>query len=431
MCCRRFPFDGWARSLAPAFRALGPGFITGASDSDPASIGTCAKVGASLGFAPLWLVVLSYPLMTAVQFSAAKLAMVSGAGLAGVLRRYYPPALLYPAVVALVVANTLNAAADLGAIAAALNLLVSIPTSVLIVPVAFGIVVMQVWGSYRVIVSMFRWLSLTLVAYAGPAFLARPDVGDVLKATFIPTLRLDSTTLLMLVAILGTTISPYLFFWQASQEVEEEISVGRETLVERRGATDAELGYALRDTGSGMFAANLVMYVVIVASGATLYEAGRTNIQSAAELAAVFRPLVGDSAGLLLAVGLIGTGLLAVPVLTGSAAYAVAEAFDWRTGLHEPPERALPFYGVIVLSTVFALVLNFTGVNLIDALFWTSVINGLLAPPLLVLLLLAANNPEVMGKQTNGALSNGLGWAATVAMFAAAGGLVLTWNASS
>lgn len=409
------------------FKVLGPGLTTGASDDDPSGIGTYATAGASLGFATLWTAPFSFPLMAAVQFICAKVGMVSGMGLAGVLRRHYSRRLLYPAVLALVVANTINAGADLGAIAAAINLLVPVPTAALIVPIALTILALQVWGSYRLIANVFKWLTLALLAYIAAAFFARPDLGAVLKDTFIPRFNRESTYLVTLVAILGTTISPYLFFWQAGQEVEEEISMGRTRLWQRRGASDAELTYAVWDVNIGMFISNMVFYFIVLATAATLYASGKTDIQSATDAAEALRPVAGDAATILFAIGLIGAGFLAVPVLTGSAAYGVAEAFGWRFGLDEKPGKAKQFYGVIAAATLVGILLNFLGINPIRALFVTAVINGFLAPPLLVLIMLVANNRAVMGEHTNGRAMNLLGWLTTVIMFAAAGGLVATW----
>ena len=312
------------------FKLLGPGLVTGASDDDPSGIGTYAFAGASLGFSTLWTALATFPMMTAVQFICAKVGMVTGMGLAGVLRRHYPKALLYPVVAGLVVANTINAGADIGAIAAAVNLLVPIPVTAMIVPSALAILALQVWGSYRLIATTFKWLTLALLAYIGAAFYARPDVWQVLHGTFIPTLTFDARFLTTLVAILGTTISPYLFFWQASQEVEEEISMGRRTLKARQGATDDELRYAGWDVVTGMFFSNVVMYFIILATAATLFKAGKTDIQSATEAAQALRPLAGDGAYILLALGLIGAGFLGVPILTGSSAYATAEARSGR-----------------------------------------------------------------------------------------------------
>jgi NRAMP (natural resistance-associated macrophage protein)-like metal ion transporter len=409
-------------------KILGPGLITGASDDDPSGIGTYALAGASLGFSTLWTALVTFPMMTAVQFICAKIGMVTGMGLARVLRRHYSRALLYPVVAGLVIANTINAGTDIGAIAAAVNLLVPIPVTALVVPIALVILGLQVWGSYRLIARTFKWLTLALFAYIGSALYARPDLGEVLRGTLIPTLSLDARFMTMLVAILGTTISPYLFFWQASQEVEEEISMGRRTLKARRGATDTELRFAGVDVTTGMFFSNVVMYFIILATAATLFKAGQTDIQSAAEAAQALRPLAGDAASALLALGLIGAGFLGVPVLTGSSAYAMAEALGWEYGLDEKPRRAKLFYATIIVPTLIGMLINFVGINPIRALFWTAVINGFLAPPMLVLIMLIANNPRIMGERTNGRCINIAGWATTAVMFAAAIGLVLTWG---
>jgi len=411
-------------------KILGPGFITGASDDDPSGIGTYSVAGASLGFATLWTALLSYPLMFAVQYICAKIGLVSGRGLAGVIREYYPRWLLYGAVSLLVIANTINAGADIGAIAAAINLLVPIPAVVLIVPIALVILVVQIWGSYRLIARVFKWLTLALLAYIGSALFSHPNVLDVLRATFIPTIRFDGVFLSTLVAILGTTISPYLFFWQSDEEVEEEISLGRTKLKQRQGATDTELHYAGLDVGIGMFFSNLVMYFIIFSAAATLFKTGHTHIQSATDAAQALRPIAGNAASILLAVGLIGSGFLAVPILTGSGAYAVAESFGWRYGLDQKPGRARSFYGIIVASTLIGMLINFVGINPISALFWTAVLNGVLAPPLLVIILLVANNRQVMGKRVNGRLLNVLGWLAVGVMTVAALALVLTWGHS-
>jgi Mn2+/Fe2+ NRAMP family transporter len=327
-----------------------------------------------------------------------------------------------------VIANTINAGTDIGAIAAAVNLLVPIPATALTVPIALVILGLQVWGSYRLIARTFKWLTLSLFAYIGAAFYARPDLWAVLRGTLIPTLSLDARFMTTLVAILGTTISPYLFFWQASQEVEEEISMGRRTLKARRGATDEELRFAGVDVTTGMFFSNVVMYFIMLATAATLFKAGQTDIQSAAEAAQALRPLAGDAAYGLLALGLIGAGFLGVPVLTGSSAYAMAEALGWKYGLDEKPRRAKLFYAMIIVPTLIGMLINFVGINPIRALLWTAVINGFLAPPMLVVIMLVANNPRIMGERTNGRFSNIVGWATTAVMFAAAIALVLTWS---
>jgi NRAMP (natural resistance-associated macrophage protein)-like metal ion transporter len=427
------PSGGPARGSSPVarfLRILGPGLITGASDDDPSGIGTYAATGARLGFAPLWMAWLTLPLMASVQFICAKIGLVSGRGIAGVLRDHYPRALLYAVVLGLMAANTINAGADILAVAAGVNLLVPVPVAAVIVPVAVGIVALQVWGSDRLIARTFKWLTLSLFAYVASAFFARPDWGGVLRGTFLPALRFDGTFLATLVAVLGTTISPYLFFWQANQEVEEEVSRGRRRLWQRKGATDGELRYAFWDVNVGMLFSNLVMYFIILATAATLHRAGRTDINSAADAAEALRPLAGDAATVLMALGLIGTGLLAVPILTGSAAYAVCEAFGWKCGLDARPGKAKEFYLVLTVSTLAGLLIEFVGISAMDALFWTAVINGFLAPPLLVVIMLIANREQVMGRRVNAWWENVLGWTTTAVMFAAAVALVLTWGNS-
>ncbi len=350
---------------------LGPGLITGASDDDPSGIGTYTTAGASLGFATLWTAILTLPMMAAVQFICAKIGMVSGRGLSGVLRKYYPSWLVYSAISLLLFANTINAGTDIGAIAAAINLLIPIPALVLVLPIAIAIVVLQIWGSYKLIVKIFKWLTLTLFAYVIAAFLSKPNWGEVLKATFIPALRFDNQYLMTLVAILGTTISPYLFFWQASQEVEEELQMGRATLEEREGASDMELRIAEIDVDVGMIFASLVFYFVILASAATLHATGNTKIETAVQAAQALRPLSSGVATILFALGLIGCGFLAVPVLTASSAYAICEV---------------------------------------------------------VIIMLVSNNPKVMGKRVNGRLTNFIGWTTTVVMAVAALGILVTWG---
>ena len=408
-------------------KMLGPGVITGASDDDPSGIGTYSVAGASLGFATLWTAVVTFPLMIAVQYTCAKIGMVSGQGLAGVLRQYYSRKWLYPAVVCVVIANTINAGVDIGAMSEAIGLFAPLPRAMVVVAIALVIVALQIFGSYRLIQKIFKWLALTLFAYIGAAFFAHPHWGEVLWATVIPTFKFDNKYLMTLVAILGTTISPYLFFWQTSEEVEEEKVLGRNTIAERKGATKAELKYAEWDTLIGMAFCNVVFYFVILASAATLHVAGKTEIQSATEAAQALRPLAGSGATVLFALGLIGAGFLAVPVLTGSSAYAVSETFGWKSGLDEKPGQAPRFYAIIAISTLIGMLINFVGINPIRALFWTAVLNGVISPPLLVVIMLVANNKKVMGKRVNGRFANIGGWTATIVMFSAAIGMLLTW----
>jgi NRAMP (natural resistance-associated macrophage protein)-like metal ion transporter len=405
---------------------LGPGFVTGASDDDPSGIATYANAGAGFGYGLLWTALVTFPMMTAVQYACAKIGLVTGRGLAGVLRQHYSRWLLYPAIVALLIANTINVGADLGAIAASVNLILpSIPAAPLVLPIALAILAAQILGSYRLIARVFQWLALALVGYVAAAFLAHPDVGGVLAGTFVPTFSLDRTFLTALVAILGTTISPYLFFWQASNEVEDEKSSGRTQLWQRKGATDEELHYMGLDVGVGMLFSNVVMFFVILATGATLHVQGHTQIGSATDAAQALRPLAGDLASTLLAIGLIGGGVLAVPILSASAAYALSEAFGWRFGLDEHFERAKQFYAVIAAATIVGVGMNLLGINPIEALVVTAVINGLIAPPLLALVMVVSGNSAIMGERVNGRLVSVVGWLTTAVLAVAA--LALLW----
>ena len=409
--------------IKKAGKILGPGFITGASDDDPSGIGTYAVAGASLGLQTLWLALLSFPLMAAIQNACARLGMISGQGLAGILRDHYSRPVLYGSVALLFIANTINVGADLGAIADAVHSITGVQAIWLVVPVSLGVLALQIFGSYRVIANTFKWLTLALLAYVVDAFIVHPQLLETLRATIVPTVSLDPTYVTTVVAILGTTISPYLYFWQSSEEVEEEIALGRKSRGARRGATAAELRYSTIDVNVGMAFSNLVMYFIILATALTLFKSGKTDIKSAADAAEALKPLLGDFAGILFAAGMIGAGLLAVPILSGSAAYAIAEAFGWEYGLDTHWSKAKPFYAVIIVATLAGVAMNFIGINPIDALFYAAVLNGIVAPPLLVMVMLAARNPNVMGRQTIGPLLTVLGWIATAAMFLALAGL--------
>ena len=405
------------RPIRKAALVLGPGFITGAADDDPSGIGTYSVAGASLGLATLWTALLTFPFMAAVQNICSRLGQVSGMGLAGILKEHYPRWVLYPVV---------NVGADLGAIADAAGIIVGMPVPWLVVPIALALLGLQVFARYRFIERVFKYLTIALLAYVVDAVLVRPPLAETLRATIVPTISADRTYIATFVAILGTTISPYLFFWQTSQEVEEEKSAGRKTRAQRRGASRFELRIATIDVTLGMLISNLVMYFIILSTALTLHANGKTDISTGADAADALRPLAGDLAGVVFAVGMIGTGLLAVPVLSGASAYAVSETFGWRHGLDENWRRARSFYGVVALATIVGLVIPFTGVKPIDALFFTSVLNGAAAPFLLVVIMLAARNTKVMGHQTIGPVLTVLGWTVTLAMFAALLGLALT-----
>ncbi len=406
---------------------LGPGIIVGASDDDPSGIGTYSVAGAAFGFSTLWTALITFPMMAAAQFMSAKIGLVAGKGLGGVLRQYYHPAIVVPLVVGLAIANTINAGADIGAIAAAVNLIVPVRADALVVPIAAILLALMAWGSYRIIASIFKWLALSLLAYIGAALFAHPNLLEVLKGTFVPHITWNGSYLAILVGILGTTISPYMFFWQASQEVEEHIDMGRVFQWQRKGTTDAELKYASWDISAGMLFSNLVMYFIIMAAAATLFKAGHTHIDTAADAAKALEPIAGKAAGVLLALGMIGSGFLAIPILIGSSAYAMSEVFGWRYGLSKHPGRAPQFYIIIVLAMVVGIELNLVGISPIAALFWTAVLNGLLAPILLVAIMFVSNNKKIMGDRTNGLGLNILGWTTTAAMSLAAIALIVTW----
>jgi NRAMP (natural resistance-associated macrophage protein)-like metal ion transporter len=399
---------------------LGPGLVTGASDDDPSGIATYAIAGASLGFSTLWIALVTLPLMAATQFISATIGMVCGTGIAGTLRTHYPRWVLFPVVLCLFVANTINAGADIGAIAAAINLFFSVRIIYCIVPISFVLLALQIFGSYRLIANIFRWLTLALLSYIATAFFAHPSLPDVARGTFIPTLSLKVAFISTFVAILGTTISPYLWFWQSSQEVDEERAHGRTTLSERKGASNAELKYKAWDVNVGMFLSNLVMYFIILTTAATLNKAGQTDISSATQAAEALRPLAGDAAKYLLGLGLIGAGLLAIPVLTGSAGYAVTEAFGWRSSLDASPSRGKALYGVIVVATLVGMLMNVVGINPIKALFYTAIINAMISAPLLLMIMVMSNNKKIMGGRTNNTGVNILGWTTTALMAVAA-----------
>lgn len=415
------------RSVRHFFRNLGPGLITGAADDDPSGISTYSTVGAAYGFGMLWTAWFSLPLMTAVQLMCARIGLVSGRGLAGVLRRYYSRRLLWFACALLLVANTVNIAADLGGMAEAAELLTGWPSIWFIPPFTGAVLLLLIFASYRVMARVFKWLTLVLFAYVGAAFLAHPRWDEVLRATVLPQLSFDENYLMSLVAILGTTISPYLFFWQAAQEVEEERSEGKATVGRRMGATREQLEDARDDVVTGMSVSVIVFYFIILTTGATLYQASLRDIQTARQAAEALRPLAGDLAYLLFSLGLIGTGFLGVPVLAGSAAYAVAEAGAWRAGMNERPRMAKKFYAVIVFSMLAGMSLDYAGINAIKMLFWAAVVNGLLAPPLVVIILLVCNNRRVMGEHRNGRLLNVAGVFTAVVMSAAALAMLIAW----
>jgi NRAMP (natural resistance-associated macrophage protein)-like metal ion transporter len=409
------------RSLA----VLGPGLITGAADDDPSGISTYSVAGAAYGYGTLWIALLTFPLMAAVQLMCARLGMVTGRGLAAAVRVYYPRWVLWGACSILVIANIINICADLGGMAEATQLITGIRPLIWIPVYALFILGLLFWTSYKLIAKIFKWLTLVLFAYVFASFYAHVDWRHALAVTFVPHLEWSRGFLAVLVAILGTTISPYLFFWQAAEEVEEERAKGR-SISQSKGATAGELRTARADTIAGMFFSNLIMYFIILTTAATLHAHGQASITTARQAAEALRPLAGNGAYLLFTVGLIGTGMLGVPVLVGSCAFAVAEGAAWRGSMADKPRSARKFYAVMAVVMASGVALNLAGVNAVTMLFWSAVINGLLAPPLILLVILLTSSEKVMGKQVNSPPLKYLGWATFGVMTAAAVGMLVT-----
>ncbi len=409
------------------FRSIGLGLITGAADDDPVAIGTYATAGAKFGPALLWLAPVAMPMMFAVVYLSSKLGQVTGRGLFAVIRQHYPRWLLLVFLGTALIGNTIEAGADIGGMAAALNLVVPIPPMLIVVLVTLTVLALQIWGSYTSIRSIFRWLALALLAYLGSALLARPGLLSTLKGTFVPTIRLDREFLEIVVAVIGSSLSAYLYTWQSNQEVEEDISMGRRRLVDRMGTTKAELTHSAHDVALGMFFSSLVMYFIILSTGATLFRAGKFDISSAAEAAQALRPLAGKFAELLFTIGVFGVGFVAVPVMTAGAAYDLCQTFDLKHGLHTPARESRAFYTAIVIITAIAMSMNFLGINPMKALVWAGIVQGLSTPFLMLLLMRMTNNRRIMGRWVNTRVLNILGWLTTAAIFAAAAGLIYFW----
>ena len=400
--------------------ALGPGVISGAADDDPSGIATYSIAGAQFGTALLWTSLITWPLMAAVQSMCARIGMVTGTGLATALREKFPRRVLAVAGLALFLANTLNIGADLSGMADALALLTHVSSHVWVVIAGIGIGFATIRLRYASIARILRWLALVLLVYVATALYLHPDWKSIAKATFIPSLPHGRAAWATLVAILGTTISPYLFFWQASEEVEEEKSQGRATVEQRRGATANEIHDRKIDIAAGTFFSNAVMFFIILTTALTLHPHGITSPQTSREVAEALQPLAGKYAALLYTLGLIGTGVLAIPTLAGSAAYAVAETFGWSEGMDETYDRARGFYGVVIASIGAGVALDFANLNAVRTLFLSSVLNGLLAPFLLLGILLVATDRKIMADQPSSPLGETTVAVTTVAMFAAA-----------
>ena len=407
------------------WKSLGPGVVTGAADDDPSGIATYSVAGAQLGTALLWTSLLTWPLMAAVQSMCARIGMVTGRGLASTFHTKFPRRVLAIVAGALFLANTINIGADLAGMADAMELLTAINSHLWVVAFAAFITWATIRLRYIALAHVLKWLALFLLAYVVTAFYLRPDWSPVLHDSVIPAVPHSRAAWATLVAILGTTISPYLFFWQASQEVEEEKAMGRHTLVERRGATPAEILNRKIDIGIGTFFSNAVMFFIILTTALTLHTHGITSPETSKDVALALKPLAGRFAALLYTVGLVGTGILAIPTLAGSAAYAFAETFGWRQGIDERFRRARRFYLVLALAILAGMAMDFANINAVKALYWSAVLNGLLAPFLLLGILLVASDHKLMLNQPSSLLGRVTVAITTLVMFGAAIGMFI------
>jgi NRAMP (natural resistance-associated macrophage protein)-like metal ion transporter len=414
--------------------------VTGAADDDPSGIATYSQTGARFGYGQLWMILLMLPMMVAVQEICARIGMVSGRGIAGVVREHYPRPILYTVVGLLLIANTINLGTDLGAMAAATRLIVPLPYLLLTAFFALFSVLMELFVSYRVYARFLKWMSLSLIAYVLTGFIVSHDWVEVLHMTIVPHISLTFEYLMLMVAVLGTTISPYLFFWQASQEVEEEIEKGH--VPKERAFLRGEISHENEereirdmriDTWSGMIFSQVAAWFIIVTAAGSLHQAGITDIATAADAAKALDPLVhgfpnaGKIAEGIFALGIIGLGLMAVPIFAGSASYALSETFGWREGLSRKLREAPQFYAVMIISVLTGMAINFFHIDPIRALVYTAVINGVVAVPLILILLLVSSNRSIMGKYTNGLLSKAIGWFTFVVMGAAAVLMFVAW----
>jgi NRAMP (natural resistance-associated macrophage protein)-like metal ion transporter len=422
-----------AKSL---LQKLGPGLITGASDDDPSGIATYSQAGAAYGFGLLWTMIFTFPLMCAAQEISARIGRVTGRGLAGNIRRYYSAWLLYPTVFLLVLANTINIGADIGAMGEGLQLLIGGWALLYTILFAVLCLVLQIFIPYKTYSSYLKWLTVVLFSYVATIFFMHVPWKDALKGTFIPSLQKSGDYWATFIAILGTTISPYLFFWQASQETEEiRDKAEDEPLKKAPEQAREQLGRIKFDTYSGMFLSNAVAFFIILSAAVTLHAKGNTDIETSSQAAEALRPIAGRFAFVLFAIGIVGTGLLAVPVLAGSAAYAVGEAMKWPTGLDRKPLDAKGFYSVVAVATLIGMAINLPEVQRhihltpIKALFWSAVINGVVAVPIMVVMMLMISNRRVMAQFASISRPlRAMGWVATVVMALAAIGMFMTWK---
>ncbi len=400
---------------------VGPGLITGVADDDPSGIATYSQAGAQFGLNMLWTMPLSFPMMAAIQSMCARIGRVTGKGLAANIKTTYPPIVLFGVVLLLLIANILNIAADVAAMGEVAELITGFNRHVMTAVFVFGTVILQIFIPYHRYVKFLKWLTISLLSYAAVLFTVHVPWDQVLQRTLWPRLKVTADAAAVIVGVFGTTISPYLFFWQASEEVEEMYKKkGELPLLDNRSAAKDELRRIGWDTWSGMFYSNISAYFIILATAVTLNVAGITDINTAAAAASALRPLAGDFAYLLFAVGILGVGLIGVPVLAGSGAYALAEAMNWTEGLERNLADARRFYAIIAFSVLLGLVIQYSPISPMKALFWSAVINGVVAVPLMVVIIMLASNKSVMGEYTANRIIIVIGWIATIVMGIAA-----------
>lgn len=397
--------------------SLGPGLITGASDDDPSGIATYSQAGAQFGNKFLWLSIFTFPLMAVTQEMCARIALVTGRGLASNIKKLFPRKILYICTILLFIANTINISANLGAMAKAIELILpGVNFIFVVIFLGLSTLVAQVFITYKKYVRYLKWLTLSLLAYIVTGMLIKIDWANTLSHALIPSFSFTKSHMLIIMGILGTTISPYLFFWQTSQEVEEKISQGKDTIKKREGTNKNEIQKMRSDVWSGMLFSNLVMFFIIVVCANTLFVNGITNIDTASDAALALKPFAGNFAYILFAIGILGTGLLSIPVIAGSTSYAMSESFGWREGLYRKLKEAKAFYGVIIISMILGIIINFIGIHPIKALIYSAIINGLIAPIILFCIVKISSNKNIMGEFKNSKTSNFFGWLVTILM---------------
>ncbi len=409
-------------------RNLGPGLITGAADDDPSGISTYSVAGATTGVSMLWLALITTPMMAVIQGMCARIGMVSGIGLAAMMRKLYPRWLAFSLAAIVIIANTFNIGADLAGMSASAHMVAGVPVLLWVIGFSVILLLTEFYCSYHLLSSVLKWLALALFAYVVTVFLVKPDWWNILRHAVVPEFHRDGHWITTVVALLGTTISPYLFFWQSSQMVEEEKDQGRKTVAQRKGATKAEIADAHADVNTGMIYSNLVMFFIIATTAVTLGAHGKHDIATAQDAAEALRPLAGNFAYLLFTLGMVGTGLLAIPVLAGSSAYVASEMLSFRTGLGETPKRAPRFYTILAAGIVIGTILNLLRLDPIKVLFWSAVLNGVAAVPLVFAIVTIASNAKVMGKWKSSAVARAWGWLTFALMSLAAIAMFVFWN---